>query len=57
MMSRELGSGGDQNLALHQVNAGDEFRDGMLHLDAGVHLHEGKVAGILIQQKLDACRH
>ena len=49
---REFGSGGNQNLALHQVNVGDEFRNRMLHLDTGVHLDEVQVA-VFVHQKLD----
>jgi hypothetical protein len=30
----------DAQLQLHQVEAGDEFGDGMFHLQARVHLHE-----------------
>ena len=31
---------GDENLGLHEVDAGDAFGDGVLDLDAGVHLDE-----------------
>ena len=31
---------GEQDLALHQIHIGHHFGDGVLHLDAGVHLDE-----------------
>ena len=43
----------DLNLAAHQVDAGDHFGDGVLHLDARVHLDEIPFAGIGIDQKFD----
>ena len=33
-------AGGDANHLLDEINAGDEFRHGMLDLQAGVHLEE-----------------
>ena len=41
---------GNQNLGTHQIDAGDHFRDGMLHLNPGVHLNEIVVA-LFIHQK------
>ncbi len=43
---------GDQDLALHQVDAGDHFGHRMLHLDAGVHLDEVQLAR-RVHQELD----
>ena len=41
----ESGSpGGDEHLLADQVEAGDELRHGVLHLDPGVHLHEEVIA-------------
>ena len=37
---RERLAGGDAHLLAHQVDAGHGLRDGVLHLDAGVHLEE-----------------
>ena len=48
-------TGGDQDLALHQIDARDRFRHRMLHLDARVHLDEIKIA-ILVHQELDGAR-
>ena len=42
-------------LRLHHVHAGDRLRDGVLHLDARVHLDEVKLA-IFVHQKLDRAR-
>ena len=42
----------DANLQMDQVEAGDQFRHGMLHLQARVHLQEIKVL-LLIDQELD----
>ena len=42
----------DQDLALHQIDAGDRLGHRMLHLNARVHFDEVQVAG-LIHQKLD----
>src|SRR5262249_3235884 len=51
----ELGSGGDHDLALDQVDVGDHFRDWMLDLDTRVHLDEMKLA-VLIHEEFDrAC--
>ncbi|MND43741.1 hypothetical protein D3C80_345610 [compost metagenome] len=41
---------GDADLPGHQVEAGDGFGDRVLHLQAGVHLHEEEVA-TLVQQE------
>ena len=49
---RQLLARGNQDLALHQVDAGDELRNRMLHLDARVHLDEVEVA-VLVHQELD----
>ena len=43
---------GDLELLLDQVAAVDFLRDGMLDLDAGVHLHEVKIA-VVVDQELD----
>ena len=46
---------GNANLLSNQINACDHFRHGMLHLDAGVHLHEVEIA-VSIHQKLHGAR-
>ena len=38
--------------ALDEIDAGDHFGDGMLHLDAGIHLDEVEAA-VLVHQELD----
>ncbi len=46
---------GDANLLLHQVEIGAHLGDRVLHLDAGVHLHE--VEGpVLVEQEFDRSR-
>ena len=45
-------AGGDTQLLLDDVGAGDLLSDRVLHLHAGVHLHEVELAA-LVQQKLD----
>jgi hypothetical protein len=42
-ISRGL-AGGDADLALHQIDAGDHFGDRMLHLNARVHFDEVQIA-------------
>src|SRR5262249_49507278 len=44
LRARELLAGGDADLLLDQVGVGDELGDGVLDLDARVHLHEVEVA-------------
>jgi len=44
---------GDADLLLDEVAAIDFFRDRMLHLDAGVHLHEVEVFTVVIDEELD----
>src|SRR5579863_1449505 len=44
-------AGGDQQLRLDQIDAGDEFGHGMLHLDAGVHLDEVELP--VLEQELE----
>ena len=39
----------DQQLRLHEIDAGDQLRDRMLHLDARVHLDEVELA-VLVQE-------
>ena len=41
---------GDADLALHDVDAGDELGDRMLHLHARVHLDEVELAGLVHQE-------
>ena len=50
----ELLAGGDADLLLHQVDAGDEFGHGMFDLQAGVHLDEVELA-ILVEKLEGAC--
>ena len=45
-------AGGNADLLLDQVHAVDFLGDGMLHLDAGVHLHEVEIL-LLVHQILD----
>ncbi len=45
-------AGGDAQLRLHEVDAGDGFRDRVLHLDARVHLDEVELA-VLVHEELD----
>ena len=44
---------GDLNLAAHQVDAGDHFGDGVLHLNARIDFDEEPLAGIGVHQELD----
>ena len=44
---------GDADLGLHDVEAGDHLGDGVLHLDARVHLDEVELAGVGVHQELD----
>ena len=44
---------GDQDLALDDVDAGDDFGDGVLDLDARVHLDEEELAAVQIEQEFD----
>ena len=46
---------GDANLQLYQIEAGDHFRDGMLHLKARIHFEKIEIARG-IHQKLDRPR-
>ena len=43
----------DEDLAAHQVDAGDHLGDGVLDLDARVHLDEEELAAIDVDQELD----
>ena len=52
LLERQRLAGGDADLRLDQVDAGDHFRDRMLDLDAGVHLDEVEVA-LLVDDELD----
>ena len=45
-------AGGDANLLLHEIDAVEHLRDGVLYLNARVHLHE-VVRSILVEQHLD----
>ena len=44
---------GDQDLALDEVDAGDDLGDGVLDLDARVDLDEVELAGVGVDQELD----
>ena len=46
---------GDAQLPFHQIKPGDQFRDRMLDLQAGVHLQEIKIL-MAVQHKLDRAR-
>ena len=43
----------DQNLRAHQVNAGDDLGDGVLDLDARVHLDEEPFVRVEIEEEFD----
>ncbi len=43
----------DQDLAAHDVDAGDLLGDRVLHLDARIHLDEEPLAGLGIDEELD----
>ncbi len=51
----QLLAGRDADLRLHQVHPRDRLGHRMLHLDAGVHLHEVEVL-LLVQEELDGAR-
>ena len=48
---RSRGSPEDAQLLAHQIHAGDELGDAVLHLDPGVHLHEVEVLQVAVQQE------
>ena len=43
----------DENLRAHQVDAGDDLGDGVLDLDARVHLDEEPLVGVEIEKEFD----
>ena len=49
LLHRERRPGGDADLLVNQVDAGDHLGDRMLHLDAGVHLDEIELA-VLVEE-------
>ena len=49
----QLASLGDQDLALDEVDAGDDLGDGVLDLEPGIDLDEVERAGLVIDQELD----
>ncbi|KAK1238641.1 hypothetical protein MKX07_004217 [Trichoderma sp. CBMAI-0711] len=50
---RQLLAGGDAELPLDEVQAGDHLGDGVLDLQARVHLHEVELAAVLVEDELD----
>ena len=46
---RQVAAGGDADLLQHEVDVGDHLGDGMLDLDAGVHLDEVELA-VLVEE-------
>ena len=44
---------GDEDLAAHEVDAGDHLGDGVLDLDARVDLDEEELAAVDVEQELD----
>ena len=44
---------GDEDLRPHQVEAGDDLGDGVLHLDARVHLDEEPLVAVQVVEELD----
>ncbi|TFB00624.1 hypothetical protein CCMA1212_007206 [Trichoderma ghanense] len=53
LRQRQLLAGGDAELPLDQVQAGDHLGDGVLDLQARVHLHEVELAAVLVEDELD----
>ena len=49
----QLASLRDQDLALDNIDAGDDFRDGVLDLESGIDLDEEERAVLVVDQKLD----
>ena len=49
----QLASLGDQDLALDDVDSGDDLGDGVLDLEPGIDLDEVERAGLVIDQELD----
>src|SRR3954469_13035992 len=52
LLERETLSGGDPDLLLDDIHAGDEFGHRVLDLDAGIHLEEKEVA-LVVEEKLE----
>ena len=51
-MSGSFRAGRNHDLRFDEIDSSDCFRDGMFHLDAGVHFDEVQIA-LFIHQKLD----
>jgi hypothetical protein len=49
LLHRESAAGGDADLLMHEIDAGDRFRHRMLDLQAGVHLDEIELA-VLVEE-------
>ena len=49
----KLASLGDQNLALDDIDAGDDLGDGVLDLEPGIDLDEEERAGLVVDKELD----
>ena len=49
-------AGGDPNLGLDEIDAGDDLSDSVLDLDAWVHLHEVVLPRLRIHKELDSAR-
>ncbi len=47
---------GHKNLRAYNINSGDLFGHRMLDLNAGIHLNEEPLVGVLIEQKLNRTR-
>ena len=52
----EAASGGHEDLRAHEVDAGDLLGDGVLDLDARVHLDEEPLVAVGIAEELDGAR-
>ncbi|KAI8045743.1 hypothetical protein M5D96_001927 [Drosophila gunungcola] len=52
LLQRQRLSGGNANLPLNQICACNHLRDGMLDLQAGVHLHKVEGEVLLVQDEL-----
>src|SRR5215469_15707768 len=52
----DVGAGGDPELLLDEVDAGDELGDRVLYLEPGIHLQEHEISRFDVDEKLDGAR-
>ena len=57
LLFRQAGALRDAQLPLHEIDAGDEFGDRVLDLQAGIHFHEVKMLGLVDQELHGAGTH